>query len=329
MPSATRRTALFAAGSLFGSSDLSLAPPPLSPRFDAKTLSPLSTVGVPSRAGDLRYPDWLEGTWQVKNKLSRFSMPLGTAFVDSFTQATAQVDVMQQQELRYALRFVRVEGSPLEEPVSQDRRFNAIEETNAFLGEDGTVRKCTYERNPTFPHGHLLLEVEDAAEEDGGSGRSGRDATAVSTKIELNVLWAQWSVTSGGAFSTSELIRQRVARAPTAYEPGQDETAFVEILTRFERVKARSGQPPRVRVRNRIAQFLNLQGLGPDGEPAASVLPLGAGGGAASGQAVAARKSAEARTILADGRAISFFDYDWDMERVMIDGGSLGTGKIA
>ena len=54
--------------------------PPLSPRLDASTLSPLTAFGVPSRTGELHYPPYLLGTWRVTNTISGFAMPLGAAF---------------------------------------------------------------------------------------------------------------------------------------------------------------------------------------------------------------------------------------------------------
>ena len=50
--------------------------PPLSPRLDASSLTPLASL-VPSVAGELRYPSWMLGTWRVTNTVSSFTMPLG------------------------------------------------------------------------------------------------------------------------------------------------------------------------------------------------------------------------------------------------------------
>ena len=66
-------------------------------------------------------------------------MPLGEGFVDGFTRAVAEDDVAQATPITYSLRFVPA-TPPADDPtlcVAQDRRFNAIEETNAFLGADG------------------------------------------------------------------------------------------------------------------------------------------------------------------------------------------------
>ena len=198
--------------------------------------------------------------------------------------------------------------------MAQDRRFNAVEETNAFLGPDGgTVRQCVYECcGPMAPHGRLVIEVADAADKDGGSGGGGGG-----TRIELLIMWVQWGAASSGAFVTSELVRQRVTRSPDAYEASaQDETTFLEILTRFEperfaggRPASQASAPQRVRVRNRIANYLSLDGLGDSG-----LAPQ-----------LARETEREARMTLAAGRAVSFFDYDWMLVRA---GDGLGTGQM-
>ena len=198
--------------------------------------------------------------------------------------------------------------------MAQDRRFNAVEETNAFLGPDGgTVRQCVYECcGPMAPHGRLVIEVADAADKDVGSGGGGGG-----TRIELLIMWVQWGAASSGAFVTSELVRQRVTRSPDAYEASaQDETTFLEILTRFEperfaggRPASQASAPQRVRVRNRIANYLSLDGLGDSG-----LAPQ-----------LARETEREARMTLAAGRAVSFFDYDWMLVRA---GDGLGTGQM-
>ena len=80
------------------------APPPLAPRLDAKSLEPLTALSVPSRNGDLRYPQWLEGTWSVTNRISSFSMPLGRAMVDNFVIAVAENDIQEKIKYSYTLR---------------------------------------------------------------------------------------------------------------------------------------------------------------------------------------------------------------------------------
>lgn len=270
---------------------------PLAPRLKMSSLTPMMGL-VDSQAGPLRYPPWLLGTWQVRNTISRFSMPLGPAFIDPFVLATAKEDVAAAETLSYLMRFVEA-ATTLDDsaalPAVQDRSFNAREETNAFLGADGgRVTGCRYSTDARSPHGRLLLNVVEPS----GDGRGGLDPTA--TTIDLNIEWAQWdAAASEGAFVTSEILRQRVTRpAVGPWDPAQDQTEVLEVITRFlppsptvpAMPSAPAKQPGLVRVRNRIAQY-----------------PLVFSGSSASERQLSA---------LAGGRAISIFDYDWTMERV-------------
>jgi hypothetical protein len=325
--------------------------PPLSPRLDAKSLSPLSGFGVSSRAGELRYPSWLAGSWRVSNTIEQFTMPLGPALVDAFTRAVAEDDVDEAQTLQYTLRFMRVpppgkadededekeeEGAIGEFPVAQDRAFNAAQETDAFLGPDGgSVRGCQYEVTPLHPHGRLVLDVLDPPDEDG-------KRSSVSSRVELTFEWVQWGVADSGAFVTSELVRQRTTRPPTAFAPALDDTSYLEILTSFARAPPPAprsrrrlaptkrgiegggdgGRESVVRVRNRLVQYLEL--------------PRSAAGSTSSStprvrsrpnEVAASGRDAEARAMLAGGRAVSFFDYNWKMERIDAGIPSRATGR--
>uniref|UniRef100_A0A7S0NRT9 DUF6816 domain-containing protein n=1 Tax=Calcidiscus leptoporus TaxID=127549 RepID=A0A7S0NRT9_9EUKA len=83
---------------------------PLAPRFlplgDGVQLSLPGEWLAPSSPSLLAYPPWLLGTWQVTNDVQAFSMPLGSAFVDSFTIASADDDVQRGERLRYLLRWI-------------------------------------------------------------------------------------------------------------------------------------------------------------------------------------------------------------------------------
>ena len=97
-----------------------------------------------------------------------------------------------------------------------------------------------------------------------------------------------------GAFVTSELVEQRTRRAADLYSEAQDERQYLEIITRFVRSPRSSSV---IFARNRLVQYLTLPGLRAD--------------------------ERDKRAALAAGRAISFFDYDWTMERV--SAAPLGT----
>ena len=270
--------------------------PPLSPRLSTSQLSLLTGL-VSSRPGVLRYPPWMLGTWRVRNTIKAFSMPLGSAFADPFIQAVAADDIASEETLEYRLRWVPATADEFPDlPAVQDRRFNAIEETQAFLGTDGgRVVGCRYS---DALHGRVELEVADESPDDAAARRP-----PPSSLVALQIEWAQWEAgASGGAFVTSEVLRQRVTRAPTVYEPAQNDELLLESITRFERPLASTGV---VRARNRIAQY----SLAVDEARAAS--------------STLARKLA--RLARLSERAVTVFDYDWSMER--LPPGADGEGR--
>ena len=358
-PKLSRRAAIgtAAAAASFGLPASSIVlTPPLSPRLDAITLTPLSNL-VGSVPGDLRYPSWMKGTWRVRNSLSKFGMPLGSAFVDGFTRATAQEDIDAAQAYQYTLSFVSAPSPPGEPDlcVAQDRRFNAVEETGAFLSTDGLiVTDGLYEVTPSAPHGRILLSVGDAnargdsraAELTSTTGATSLFVPAVelgleqqptvlaatstnsSTTIDLRIVWAIWEQkASKGAFVTSELAVQTTKLPADDWNPNESyETSIFEILTRFERpVKRKSGKNGQevVRARNRLVQYLSLPKEDGSDEFYYASSPENVG------DAESAR-AAKARETLARGRAVSFFDYDWIMERAPEEeGGEFGTPRLA
>ena len=243
----SRRAAAYAAAAICmpcsppGLAWLPSIAPPLSPRLDAATLTPLSALGVASDPGELRYPAWLKGTWRVRNSISGFSMPLGKVFVDDFLRATAIEDVDAALPLTYTLSFVDAPPPPSEPAlrVAQDRRFNAVEETAAFCSTDGlVVTSGRYDVTATHPHGLILLEVGDADPRKGGGGsRKDSAARGATAQIEIDILWATWdAAASKGAFVTSELAVQRTTLPADEYfDQPAVETTYLEIITRFER----------------------------------------------------------------------------------------------
>ena len=258
---------------------LSLLPPPLAPRLGSPSIALLADM-VQSRPDVLHYPKWLLGTWRCSNTISQFSMPLGSALADPFVRAVAEEDVAAAATLKYLIRFMP-SSSPPDEPdlgAVQDRAFNALEETQAFLGPDGgSVLACKYAASESNPHGLLNLEVSDPDEQDGTS----------TTSVSLRIDWAQWEASaSGGAFVTSELLRQRTTRPAGMYAPRQDETSLFESITRFERPVTAADGRVLVAARNRLAEYLLPSGTSPS------------------------------RARLAGSRAVTVFDYDWILEKL-------------
>jgi hypothetical protein len=255
--------------------------PPLSPRLDASVLSPLSERYCID--GELRYPEWLKGKWRVRSTVTGYTMPIGERFIDEFTRVLAREDVDTRLQLTYELSFVGVAppagASALS--VAQEKLDNAVAETDAFLSVDGPrVVGGRYEIDRDHPHGRTVLTVR-SADRDGGF------------VLDQRVVWAASEAPSSAVFITSELVVQTGTNAG-ATEPS--DVSYYEILTRFERSSRGGG----VRARYRLAQYLTLPG----------VRAVGPG----------VRDDEEGRQLralakLANGRAVSFFDCEWTMER--------------
>ena len=140
---ATRRDALLAASAAF-SSTLSapaasaILPPSqlaLASRLDAASLTLPGADGLPSFDGPLRYPNFLLGTWELTNRVQRFSMPLGANFVDDFTRFSLEDDIRRAEELRYLMRWRPGPADAEGLDAVLDRGFSGQQEASAFLGE--------------------------------------------------------------------------------------------------------------------------------------------------------------------------------------------------
>lgn len=264
-----------------------------------------------SRPDTLHYPRWLLGTWAVQNAIVSFSMPLGAAFVDDFVQQSARSDVAKGEELAYTLRWVEAtppEGEP--ELVSvQDRGFNALQETRAFLGEDGSCENAAFAMPSAYPHGELRLAFRDEE-----AALLNPLAPSPPLIEQLRIEWCQWERLGAGsdreAFVTSELISQRLlgARAGESEEP-----MLVESITRFDRGR----QPGAVRARNRIAMYVPPLTPPPSrssAPPRREAILLADGGG--GGGRTASRRDVQLAALAGD-RAVAVYDYEWTMRQLV------------
>lgn len=193
--SAAALTAALAGGPV----PLPAGPPPLlSPRLVSPRTGRLQlTKPDPgtSKPGTLHYPSWMLGTWKVQNAIVSFSMPLGSAFVDEFVVQSARADVKSEETLSYMLRWVAAEP-PEGEPeliAVQDRGFNALQETRAFLGEDGKCEAAAFALPSASPHGELRIAFRD------------EDAALLNPLTpppplieQLRIEWCQWERLGSG-----------------------------------------------------------------------------------------------------------------------------------
>lgn len=290
---------------------VAVEPPPLASRLRSLRglVAPLSELGVPSLPGELRYPEWMLGTWRVTNVLQSFSMPLGSAFVDDFTRLSAKEDIDNGEELEYLLRWVPAPESVAgDDPLcaAQDRAFNALQETAAFLGdEEVAVEGARYGAPPGAPHGLLELRLRDDDPGELGARGGGGARPSTSTEISLRVEWCRWELADrggrqgrpaargggGASFVTDELLSQTVVTRAGSKRATREST-LLETITKFEERPPTPAAPARIVARNRIIQYL---------------LPTG------SARKPPSRDEAT-RAALAGSRAVAVFDYAWVLE---------------
>ena len=188
--------------------------------------------------GVLRFPPWLCGTWRVRCRAERFTLPRGPTVVDRDTIVAAIDEFQEQTETSYLTQY-RAAGA--DGTCVQDRAFNAREELNGFSGFE-TVRQVSYEppragapeslRISVAPD-NRLEELEDAE------------------VIRIDVQRAEWAAPRDGpaVFYTRELLRQRVFEGDDGGDALED--ADFESVIRFERAS-----DTEVRAQNRLIKYL-------------------------------------------------------------------------
>ena len=285
---ATMASGLCAAPALHVAALLPLGATTLASRLNDDMLTPLTDAGMRSLQGELRYPPWLLGTWNVRNALLAYSSPLGDTFVDEYTVASAEDDVRSHWSAGYRLRWIPAPpsaGAPRLSAV-QDRAFNGAQETAAFMdGDDRGEVRAAWSTSDRAPHGLLMIDVPRDGTADGARAASG-GVPDDRVSIELEVRHCASEELPSGDFVTSELLLQTVRDGSGGARGSPPEVTLVESITQYEPPDDRRGA---VLARNRLAQYL----VPP---------PAGAGAGSWREAALAA---------LARGRAVSIYDYGW------------------
>jgi hypothetical protein len=118
------------------------------------------SVAIPQ--GELIYPDWMEGTWEVTSTLTQQVAPLAP---DIVTPGFEQNQHYLNQPVKFTVRFKRdylpnLNTSPLPSvlpkqiPIIPDRAFNGLNIAQAYLGVD-KVSKVKV--NPTNPNEQITF----------------------------------------------------------------------------------------------------------------------------------------------------------------------------
>ncbi|PSF37830.1 hypothetical protein C7H19_07550 [Aphanothece hegewaldii CCALA 016] len=107
--------------------------------------------------GDIYYPEWLQGTWNVSSILTEQIAPLAPKVVTPGFESNRRY---LQQTMTFQVRFlpqtvsasVRWPLPPLSSVTSSivaDRAFNGLQIARAYLGETGVISVETDRKNPT------------------------------------------------------------------------------------------------------------------------------------------------------------------------------------
>lgn len=144
---------------------------------------------VTAAEGDLVYPDWFVGTWQVTSPLLEAIAPLAPEIVTpGFAAQQAQVNQAVQFQVRFgpqaprsrqncttlgnrSLNLALPPPRTIQAEIVADRVFNGTEIAQAYLGPDAvesvTIDPCQPNRQLTRlnPNGVLIATVTDRASE--------------------------------------------------------------------------------------------------------------------------------------------------------------------
>ncbi len=105
--------------------------------------------------GDLIYPDWMEGTWQVSSTLVDLVAPLAPEIITPGFEGNRKY---LQQPVNFLVRFTP--QSPLfktfpfsilpkgKQPIVSDRAFNGTQIAKAYLGENSKILVKVDPQNP-------------------------------------------------------------------------------------------------------------------------------------------------------------------------------------
>ncbi|GAB4132269.1 MAG: hypothetical protein Fur0046_01860 [Cyanobacteria bacterium J069] len=170
---------------------------------------------LPAAKGDLVYPDWFEGTWEVTTALVDLAAPLAPEIV---TPGFAGNRQYLNQPIPFQARFVatlpnRFGGLPLppsllgKPQIVADRAFNGLNLAKAYLDKpDEKSPVLSVKVDPKNPNRQITLLRDDS--EDSVLGAKELVSTVVARGIETP---------SPEEFITTEVFQQEFLGAPQIY----------------------------------------------------------------------------------------------------------------
>ncbi|NET01264.1 MAG: hypothetical protein F6K61_11970 [Sphaerospermopsis sp. SIO1G1] len=173
-------------------------------------------TSVKTAAGDLIYPDWMEGTWQVESTLIDLAAPLAPDIVTPGFEGNRQ---QLNKPINFLVRFIKIEpqNSGLKITNQQknnskilvaDRVFNSLNLSRAYLGKEAVLAVKPDPKSPnrqiTFFQGERQL------------------VSSVTARITEN--------TPDGKFITAEVFQQYFKGGSRAYFNTVESTTAYALL---------------------------------------------------------------------------------------------------
>lgn len=195
-------------------------------------------TSVQQAVGDLIYPEWMEGSWQVTSTLVDLVAPLAPDIVTpGFAGSRSQLN----QPVSFLVRFIKTPAPhyflglkifPKIEPKSPDlvadRVFNSLNLARAYLGDDAVL---AVKVDPTSPHRQITFL------------RGERQLISIVTARATET-------TPDGEFITTELFQQLFKGSSIPY------LNSVEATTAYHQV---TGSSPTIEAEQVTAVYLSPQ----------------------------------------------------------------------
>eukprot|EP00929_Paragymnodinium_shiwhaense_P027272 TRINITY_DN16044_c0_g1_i2.p1 TRINITY_DN16044_c0_g1~~TRINITY_DN16044_c0_g1_i2.p1 ORF type:complete len:401 (-),score=68.54 TRINITY_DN16044_c0_g1_i2:351-1553(-) len=262
-------------------------------RPDARLVVPRNAEAQANAEKAVLYPSWLFGEWQVTSKPDTFAEPLGSRFVDPDTHKAVKEDFDSKKQVRWRSRYY---WASLDER-GQTMPRNRLEKASELYGL-AVAGPPPQEEMPVLPGPVVQFRSFNAAQEvqaflgESGSGNIISDADPRVHPLQVMVAFPV-----EGDENSVRTVKLRMEGAST--ELGRDSFVSSEL---FRQVISTDGEVDSVGDYEIINEYKLLSGDG-------------------------SRAAVRSRTVKylvpgdelyeeSKGRAVSWLDYDWDIERV-------------
>ena len=143
--------------------------------------------------GDLVYPDWMAGTWQVTSTLIDLAAPLAPEIVTpGFASNRENLEQPVQFQVKFAPQKPTVLGFPVAifpkyQPIVSQRAFNGVKIAEAYLGKNAVISVKVDPDNPNRQITFLRGQNQLISTVTGRSSENLTDNQFVATEINTQV----------------------------------------------------------------------------------------------------------------------------------------------